>query len=220
MRLNLTVVSLLVLNYFVNDVVDFYHIDFTWQYISALFTRNWIGGSYMFVSKKLNFVLFLLTLIFITITLVIPYKQALVLIQIENNSAITYIPLETGESFKIKYKHSIHLTDVIESYQVTKQGNIRQYELEYENYAIGMPSAASDGEIFEAKDGKYYIKNMKRDFPSFVLRVGQVRANHTLLYKNKAYPLAEYIEPGTRVMVQIKKINAIQQMRGVDILDN
>jgi hypothetical protein len=190
------------------------------RWISALFTGNWIGGSYMFNNKKINFVLFLLTVLFITISLVIPYKQALVFLQIENNSAITYIPLVTGDSFKIKYKHSIHLTDVIESYRVTKQGNIRQYELEYENYAIGMPSGASEGEIFEAKDGKYYIKNMKRDFPSFVLRVGQVRANHTLLYKNKAYPLAEYIEPGTRVIVQIKKLNVIQQLRGVSILDD
>ncbi|MGM0902467.1 MAG: DUF1850 domain-containing protein [Bacillota bacterium] len=171
-------------------------------------------------SKKLNFVLFLLTVIIITISVVIPYKQALVFLQIENNMAITYIPLATGDTFKIKYKHSIHLTDVIESYQATTQGNIRQYELEYENYAIGMPSAASEGEVFEAKDGKYYLKNMKRDFPSFVLRVGQVRANHTLLFKNKAYPLAEFIEPGTRAMVQIKKLNVIQQLRGVNILDD
>jgi hypothetical protein len=174
----------------------------------------------MFNNKKLKIILFLLTVLIITVSLIIPYKQALVFLQIENNSAITYIPLITGDSFKIEYKHSIHLTDVIESYRVTKQGNIRQYELEYENYAIGMPSGASDGEIFEAKDGKYYIKNMKRDFPSFVLRVGQVRANHTLLYKSKAYPLAEYIEPGTRVKVQIKKLNVIQQLRGVNILDD
>jgi hypothetical protein len=171
-------------------------------------------------SKKLNFVLFLLTVIIITISLLIPYKQALVFLQIEDNKAITYLPLATGDTFKIKYKHSIHLTDVIESYRATKQGNIRQYELEYENYAIGMPSAASEGEIFEVKDGKYYIKNMKRDFPSFVLRVGQVRANHTLLYKNRAYPLAEFIEPGTRVIIQIKKLNVIQQLRGVNILDD
>jgi hypothetical protein len=53
-----------------------------------------------------------------------------------------------------------------------------------------------------------------------VLRVGQVRANHTLLYKKKAYPLADFIEPGTRIMVQIKKLNFIQQLRGVNILDD
>jgi len=172
------------------------------------------------ISKKLNFVLFLLIVIIITISVFIPYKQALVFIELENNESITYIPLATGDTFKIKYTHSIHLTDVIESYQVTAQGDIRQYELEYENYAIGMPSTAYEDEIFEVKDGKYYIKNMKREFPFFVLRVGQVRANHTLIYQNKAFPLAEFIEPGSRIKVQIKKLSVIQLLRGVEILDD
>jgi hypothetical protein len=171
------------------------------------------------VNKRKKVCISLLLIVIITIiTMFIPYKQSLVFLETEQNVIFCYIPVAPGDRFKIKYLHSIHLSDVIESYEITKQG-IRQYELEYEDFAIGMPSEAAEGESFVNKNGKYYIKNMKRDFPYFDLRVGKVRANHTLIYKNTSFPLAQAIEPGTRVRVQVSKINMIQQLRGVNILD-
>ncbi|MCM3667515.1 DUF1850 domain-containing protein [Mesobacillus maritimus] len=167
--------------------------------------------------RKTHFVLVLIT-VMIFISLFIPYKQALVFIQVETNRVSAFLPISIGETFKIKYTHSIHLSDVIESYEVVNQDVIRQFELEYENFGIGMPSEVTAEETFEIKDGKYLIKNMKRDFPSFILRIGQVRANHTLIYNKNSYPLSEFIEPGTRVKVQIKKLNVIQQLKGVGIL--
>ncbi|MBM4764277.1 DUF1850 domain-containing protein [Bacillus sp. B15-48] len=164
------------------------------------------------------FVLFSLSAIVIIISLFIPYKQALVFLQIENNYDLSYLPIKKGETFKIEYVHSIHLSNVIESYKVINEYEFRQYELEYEDYAIGMPSdAAGDGD-FVAGNGKYYIKNTKRDFTSFLLRTGQVRANHTLIYQNQFYPLSDFIEPGTRVSIQLKKLSVIQQLKGVNIL--
>ncbi|WP_210364532.1 DUF1850 domain-containing protein [Bacillus sp. REN3] len=158
-------------------------------------------------------------LLAIILSLLIPYKQALVFLQPEQNKILCYAPIAAGERFKIKYKHSIHLSDVLESYEVTGQGHIRQYELEYEDFAIGMPSEPAEGEKFETRDGKYYLENMNREFEQFDLRVGKVRANHTLVLDNSSYPLANAIEPGTRVRVLIKKMNLLQQMEGVNILD-
>lgn len=82
---------------------------------------------------------------------------------------------------------------------------MKLYELMYEDFAIGMPENASEGEIFEQKEGKYYIKNMNRIFPMFDLRVGKVRANHTVVFKEKDYPLAQFIEPGTWTRIKTKK---------------
>lgn len=166
-------------------------------------------------------IIILLLLIFLSIAIMIfiPNKQALVFEYQNTGKVLAYIPFSKETNFKIKYTHSIHLSDVVESYTVTKKKKIKQYELMYEDFAIGMPENASDGEIFEQKDGKYYIKNMNRIFPLFDLRIGKVRANHRVIYKNQEYPLVDYIEAGTWVRIKIEKLSLFQQLKGVNILE-
>lgn len=166
------------------------------------------------------FVLLLLIIILPIIFMFVPYQLALVFTQPEKGTIIGYIPISAEDTFKIKYVHSIHLSDVIESYKITEQNVIQQYELEYEDFAVGMPSEAAAGEIFEVKDGKYRIRNMDRKFESFILRLGQVRANHTLLYKKHSYPLSSVIEPGTRVRVKVERISMIHKMEGLNIIEH
>lgn len=170
--------------------------------------------------KRFLFILVFLFLLLAFSFFYIPYKTALVFIQPEREEILCFIPISEGDRFKIKYTHSIHLSDVIESYQITEQREIRQYELEYEDFAIGMPSQPAEGESFEMKDGKYYIKNMNRRFDNFILRVGKVRANHTFVQDNLSFPLSKAIQPGTSVKIQVEKINLLQQLRGVNILEH
>jgi hypothetical protein len=139
--------------------------------------------------------------------------------QHESSSGFIYLPLEKQDTFQIKYTHSIHLSSVIESYSITRNLKMKQYELMYEDFAVGMPQDALKGEVFVQKDGKYFIKNMKRIFPYFDLRTGKVRANHTVVFKKKPYPLAKVIAPGTLVRIQIKRLNLFQIMKGVNILE-
>ncbi len=170
---------------------------------------------------KVNIFVLLTLIIFLAIISInIPFKKALVFLQPENNDILCYVPISAGDRFKIKYTHSIHLSDVIESYEITKDDHIRQYELEYEDFAIGMPSEAASGEKFVIEDGKYFIKNMDREFSQFDLRLGQVRANHTLVYGDLWYPLSKAIEPGTRVRIKVEKISLLKQLEGVNILDD
>lgn len=146
-------------------------------------------------------------------------KEALVFKYQNTERVLAYLPLKTEQAFKIKYTHSIHLSDVVESYQVTRDGNIKQYELMFKDFAIGMPSEAEKGEVFEEKDGMYYIKNMNRIFPHFDLRTGKVRANHKVIFNGVEYPLSNYIKPGTWVRLKFEKINLLQQLKGANILD-
>ncbi len=151
--------------------------------------------------------------------LFIPTKEALVFQYQNSGKVLAYIPLSEGDQFQMKYTHSIHLSDVVESYVVTKDQEIKQFELMYEDFAIGMPENASEGETFEHSDGKYYLKNMDKIFPSFDLRIGKVRANHTLIVGKNEYPLSHYMEPGTWVRLKIERINLWQQWKGVNILE-
>ncbi len=161
--------------------------------------------------------------IFILIIIIfafIPHYQAIVFQPNHTKADLAYILAKDETTFQIKYTHSIHLSDVVESYKITPHQEIQQYELVYEDFAIGMPSDAEEGETFEQVNGSYYIKNMKRIFPFFYLRIGQVRANHRVIFNNKEYPLSRSIEPGTSVKVEIRKLNYIEIWKGVNILES
>lgn len=168
--------------------------------------------------KSKSFQGLFLSLLLIICLSMIPYKKALTF-QFENTGEVlAYIPLGKNQEFQIKYTHSIHLSDVLESYRVTTNREIKQFELEFSDFSIGMPENASDGEVFEQKNGKYYIKNMNRVFPYFDMRTGKVRANHTVIFKKKSYELNDYIEPGTWIRIKVIKINLYQQWKGVNII--
>ncbi|QCJ42835.1 DUF1850 domain-containing protein [Bacillus sp. S3] len=174
-------------------------------------------------NKKLVHLTIILVICFviaITFLAGIPLQQTIVFEPNHSNQKLAFIPIKDEKQFKIKYTHSIHLSDVIESYHITPRQLIRQVELEYEDFSIGMPSNAEEGETFEQKSGKYYIRNMKRIFPYFYLRIGQVRANHRVIYKNTEYPLSHSIKPGTSVKVEIRRLTLLEQWKGVNILES
>lgn len=161
--------------------------------------------------------------IFLILTIIlafIPQQRAIVFQPNNDNMKLAFIPTNGKSHFKIKYTHSIHLSDVVESYKITTINKIQQYELMYEDFSVGMPANAEYGEIFEQKNGRYYIKNMKRIFPFFYLRIGQVRANHRVIFQKKEYLLSSTIKPGTSVKVEIRKLNFFQQWKGVNILES
>jgi hypothetical protein len=171
--------------------------------------------------RKLKIILYLIVFIIILIVLAfIPFQKAIVFQPNYSQAELAYIPIKKENHFQIKYTHSIHLSHVIESFKITPDYLIQLYELMYEDFAIGMPANAEEGETFEQKDGAYYIKNMKRYFPFFHLRIGQVLANHTVIYKNKEYPLSRTIKPGTSVKVEIRKLNFLKLWKGVNILES
>lgn len=68
------------------------------------------------------------------------------------------------------------------------------------------------------KDGKYYIRDMKRDFSWIDISVGQVNANHRLLIQNKTIPLSSFSAPGSVVRVKKQKLALWQLWKGVNLL--
>lgn len=164
--------------------------------------------------KCFSILFILLATLFLLLT---PYRTALVFEYENSGQVLAYLPMAKGEVFELKYTHSIHRSDVIERYEMTKDLDIRLFSMTYEDFAVGMPEHAANGEVFQHKNGKYYITNMNRIFPSIDLRTGKVRAEHTLRYKDKDYPLSSYIEPGTWIRIKGAKLNLWQQWRGVKV---
>ena len=172
------------------------------------------------MSKRQIFQYLSIFIIIIIILALIPQQNALVFQPNYTNGDNAYIPIKDETTFQIKYTHSIHLSDVVESYKITPSQKLQLFELMYKDFAIGMPSNAEAGETFEQINGSYYIKNMKRIYPFFHLRIGQVNANHTVIFNNKEYPLSQTIAPGTSVKVEIRKLNYFELWKGVNILES
>jgi len=148
----------------------------------------------------------------------IPYQTAVVFEKEDSGEIIAFLPLQKKKSFDVIYTHSIHRTEVIESY-VWEKGMIRQTALTYHDPAVGMPANAEQGERLVINNGVYTISDMKRTFPFIDMRIGRVRANHRIKYSGAEHELKRYIRPGTWTRMSARKLNVLQQLRGVKIND-
>src|SRR5699024_10709266 len=85
------------------------------------------------------------------------------------------------QSFQIIFTHSIHLTDVVEKYEITNNNDILQNEIVYEEFGIVMPSNAEEGQDFEYEDGKYHMKNLNNVCPEMNIRNAKTVSAHHIL---------------------------------------
>lgn len=171
------------------------------------------------IRKKLLIIILLIAFILFFI-LVVPFRTALVF-YIENTEKIqAFLPINEGDTFQIIWKHSIHLTDVVEKYKVTDDQKINQYEIVYEHFGIGMPSNAGEGETFVYEDGKYHIKGIDTVFPSMNIRNGKTVSEHRLVWGDKDEHMVrfnEYFEPGAWFTVKVDQLSLWQYLKGVKI---
>lgn len=148
--------------------------------------------------------------------LFIPFKNSLVFYESRTSNLVAYLPLKMDQHFQIRYTHSIHLSDVIESYDVTNNQFILQ-SLEYEDFAIGMPSGAEEGETFREENGKYYIENMNRKMSDFTLFVGDVDRDLAIKYENREYDLKKFLKRGESYRFEPDRLSLFQLLKGVNM---
>ena len=165
-----------------------------------------------------NITLLLIPILVIAL-LFIPLKETIVIEKRDTGKILAYFPLkDVHRVFQIEYTHSIHHSEVKETYKVLSNGGIRQTELMYEDTGIGMPANAEQGESFVMENGKYYIRDMKRDFSWIDLGVGQVSANHRLILNKKSVPFSTFTDPGSIVRIKERKLALWQLWKGVNIV--
>ncbi|WP_077623790.1 DUF1850 domain-containing protein [Sediminibacillus massiliensis] len=169
--------------------------------------------------KVLSFsVVFILFSSFVFLFLFYPYRYVLSFQDPFTDKVAAFLPIKNGDHFYIQFTHSVHLSEVFEEYEIIGD-TIYPVQLVYEDTAIGMPSNAQEGETFEVKDGKYYISNLQGSYPEINLAVGQVRANHTILYNNKEYLLKDYVGAGTSISIVPVYQNNWNLFKGVNMLE-
>ncbi len=136
------------------------------------------------------------------------------------NHLEAYLPVNEKDTFQIIFTHSIHLTDVVEIYEVTADHRMKQSEIIFEQFGIGMPSNAEEGETFVYEDGKYHIQHMNHRFTSLNIRNGKTVSNHRLIWGEEGEKMVrfnEYFTPGARLTVKIDKLSIWQCLKGEKI---
>lgn len=151
----------------------------------------------------------------------IPMKEAFTFTEHRTeNPKVYYLPLESERGFQIRYVHSIHLSDVFETYEVTANQKIQLLSMQYEDLAIGLPGSAEEGETFSFQDGLYTLTYEDNVIDSFVLLIGDVDADLTFRYLNKEINLKQQLERGKSYAFSVTKLSYYQMLRGGNLNDN
>ncbi|MFD2629710.1 DUF1850 domain-containing protein [Oceanobacillus kapialis] len=170
------------------------------------------------IKLKISILFILLTILFLL--LFVPFRTALVFYKENTDKIEAFLPLQERDTFQIIFTHSIHLTDVVEKYMVMSNHDIKQYEIVYEEFGIGMPSNALEGEEFHYENGKYHITELDNIFPSMNIRNGKTVSENRLVWGDNDEHLVyfnEYFEPGAWFKLKVENLSLWQSMKGVRI---
>ena len=128
-----------------------------------------------------------------------------------------YVALDDERRFQIVFTHSIHLSDVIETYEVMDTYDIRLHSMVYSDVAIGMPSYAEEGQTLIYEDGTYTLYDDEAILPNFTLYIGDVDYTLNFLYQEETYNLKENLRRGKSYLFEVKKVSIYDKMKGVEL---
>ncbi|MEK4228105.1 DUF1850 domain-containing protein [Solibacillus sp. FSL H8-0538] len=148
----------------------------------------------------------------------IPFGRALTFTETRTDQpTLHYIKLTEHTDFQIIFTHSIHLTDVIESYHVRPTNDFQLLSMEYSDVAIGMPAYAEDGQTLIYEDGVYTLSYDEAILQNFTLYIGDVDYKLQLQYMTNIIDLKEQLTRGKSYLFEVKKLSFYEKLKGVEL---
>lgn len=155
--------------------------------------------------------LFFLTLYFLLTT---PFIQVMQFEQQRVEKGHTYyIKVAHDDQFQVVFTHSIHLTDVVETYAV-EETEIRLLSMQYSDVAIGMPAYAEEGQTLIYEDGLYTLSYEDAILNNFNLYIGDVDHGLTFKYGVRQFDLKELLGRGQTYNLSIQVISLVDWWKG------
>lgn len=124
--------------------------------------------------------------------------------------ALFAVPINPGESFSIRYTHSVAKSPVEDCF-IMKDGSIFLNKTIYKDFGAGLPHNPEPGQTMIATNGNIIITGYDMPLKKFDLRVGRI-AGHTLILpwgekadsaQAREIRLADLIEPGKAITFEI-----------------
>lgn len=136
-----------------------------------------------------------------------PAQLALTITEGTTGRVVHAIRVQPGETFLIRYFHSVHRTPVEEHYRISAGEEMVLHRLVYESYGIGNPSGTEEAEQFRMEDGKLILEGMNRRFTSFRLRIAQITGSQELIIGGKREPFSAWSRPGSLIVLEVKRVS-------------
>ncbi|WP_051534276.1 DUF1850 domain-containing protein [Desulfitibacter alkalitolerans] len=119
--------------------------------------------------------------------------------------------LNVGDQIKLKYIHSVTKQPVYEIFVVYDKSTLALKEMLYDSFGANLPvgpeTTATETTKFIVEENYYRIVYENRRFDVIPLRVGQVIADHTLIFKDEdTIRLLDIVEGGAYVEVHVKPL--------------
>lgn len=130
-----------------------------------------------------------------------------------------YLKMSRDQQFKMVFTHSIHLTDVVESYEVLEDRRIKFLSMQYSDLAIGMPGYAEDGQTLIYEDGLYTLMYDNKTIREFNLYIGAVDYDLKFHYEARRYNLKNNLQKGHSYQFSIKRISIFDYLKGEKLHD-
>ncbi|MDW7649989.1 MAG: DUF1850 domain-containing protein [Bacillota bacterium] len=119
--------------------------------------------------------------------------------------------LHKDELITLHYIHSVTNQPVEEIFFVKDKSTMALKEMRYDSFGANLPvgpeQLANETTTFIKEDGYYKVIYENRSFDVIPLRVGQVVANHTLVFKdNDRVPLLDIAEGGSYIELFVSPV--------------
>ena len=150
----------------------------------------------------------------------IPYERSITFTETRiETPTLYYVPLKNDMLFQIIFTHSIHLTDVKESYEVLPNNEFQLLAMEYSDVAIGMPSYPEEGQTLQYEDGVYPLRYEDATLKNFVLHIGDVDYKLEFHHHGKVVTLKEHLKRGKSYEVKVQRLSLYDKVKGVELDD-
>jgi hypothetical protein len=119
----------------------------------------------------------------------LPGGTVLYVTPVKGGAPVMRMMLAPGETFTIRYNHSVEDTPIWETHSVDQQGRIFIEEERYLKFGAGMGKMPGVGRM--VRRGPYeVIENMHMPTGNFILRIGAKGVDHTLLWRDQQINLS------------------------------
>lgn len=113
----------------------------------------------------------------------------------------------------LKWKHSVTKQYVIEKFRINQNNQFDVVEMIFDEHGPNLPNGPEFGTKWEVKDGYFRVYNYNLTFKELPVRIGQVVAEHFLIFKGAELSLKEVDEPGGYIIVRIQDVTLFEFMK-------
>lgn len=131
-------------------------------------------------------------------------KRTLVLSDEDSGQVYLELPMKDGDEFSVAYTHSVHLTPVIETYEV-RDTEIYVVAAKFYTFGAGMQTDYPEGVTYTYDDdGAISLTGYNTMCKDLIYCVSKLY-DHTLTYNGQEYSLGNICGKGSLVRFEIKR---------------